>query len=320
MAPLGVVGFETMPLFEQREDEMVPFRRLIGGAELYEREIEDLLWANLEEFCGETIFPVARQPSLPSGGIPDVVGLDKTGRVIIFEVKRDVDRRHLAQCLEYAGWARTTNLDELAGLYHTGESAFWSNWPEFTESATPVVVNPQPRLALVARDFQARTESAFEFLVESGVPVQLIRVVVYEDAEGRRFVDIEGDHEPEVATGPGDERRWPTHTRIAGRAMKVADLIEYGLLEAGDAMTWTRPKKGETHRATVDDNGAIRLHDGRTFGSPSKAAAIAAGLNAYDGWYAWTVDRVGKTLDDLRRDLTDMLASGEPVDSEWERD
>ena len=41
------------------------------------------------------------------------MALDKTGRVVVFEVKRDVDRRQLAQCLEYAGWARTTNLDEL---------------------------------------------------------------------------------------------------------------------------------------------------------------------------------------------------------------
>ena len=37
-----------MPLFEISEDELVPFRRLKGGADLFEKEIEDLLWANLE--------------------------------------------------------------------------------------------------------------------------------------------------------------------------------------------------------------------------------------------------------------------------------
>ena len=49
-----------------------------------------------------------------------MVALDHAARVIVIEIKRDVDRGRLAQCLEYAGWARTTNLDELAGMYHRG--------------------------------------------------------------------------------------------------------------------------------------------------------------------------------------------------------
>ena len=127
---------------------------LIENADLYEEEIEGLLWSNLEEFTGDTLYPIARRAKLPSGGIPDVVALDKSGRVVVFEVKRDIDRKQLAQCLEYAGWARQTNLDELAGMYHDGSSAFWEGWQEFTESSTPVVVNPHPRLVLVARDFR----------------------------------------------------------------------------------------------------------------------------------------------------------------------
>lgn len=94
-----------MPLFEFTEGELAPFRRLQGGAELHEKEIEALLWGNVEEFTGDTLFPVTRQAKLSTGGIPDVVALDRTGRVVVFEVKRDIDRRQLAQCLEYAGWA-----------------------------------------------------------------------------------------------------------------------------------------------------------------------------------------------------------------------
>lgn len=47
-----------MPLYEiDGAGELVPFRRLHGGAELYEREIEDLAWVNPEEVVGETLFP-----------------------------------------------------------------------------------------------------------------------------------------------------------------------------------------------------------------------------------------------------------------------
>lgn len=291
-----------MPLFEVEEGELVPFRRLVGGADLYEKEIEGLLWSNLEEFTGDTLYPIARQAKLPSGGIPDVVALDKSGRVVVFEVKRDIDRKQLAQCLEYAGWARQTNLDELAGMYHGGSSAFWEGWQEFTESATPVVVNPHPRLALVARSFQDRTESAFEFLKDNKVPVALIRVSVYEDEQGRRFIDVEGDHEPEFPVGGAASDEFD-HTKIDGHPIKVPDLIEAGLLVVGDRLTWVRPKKGETHRAEITENGSISLDGAGSYTSPSRAAAEAADLPAYDGWYAWTVDRVGKTLNDLRHDL-----------------
>ena len=135
-----------MPLFEVEEGELVPFRRLVGGADLYEKEIEGLLWSNLEEFTGDTLYPIARQAKLPSGGIPDVVALDKSGRVVVFEVKRDIDRKQLAQCLEYAGWARQTSLDELAGMYHGGSSAFWEGWQEFTEICRTSCCQPAPKV------------------------------------------------------------------------------------------------------------------------------------------------------------------------------
>ena len=108
-----------MPLFEISEDELVPFRRLKGGADLFEKEIEDLLWANLEEFTGEVLFPVKQQAKLPSGGIPDIVALDKFGRVVVFEVKRDVDRRQLAQCLE-VGLVIEDDIEDVGGFSHGG--------------------------------------------------------------------------------------------------------------------------------------------------------------------------------------------------------
>jgi Holliday junction resolvase-like predicted endonuclease len=112
-----------VPLFEiDTAGELVPFRRLRGGAELYEREIEDLAWANPEEITGETLFLVQRQPQLRDGGKPDIVALDRSGRVVVVEVKREFDRGQLAQCLEYAGWARRTNLDELAQMYRHARS------------------------------------------------------------------------------------------------------------------------------------------------------------------------------------------------------
>jgi len=41
-----------MPLFEVGEDELVPFRRVHAGPELYQSHIEGLPWRNLDAFVG----------------------------------------------------------------------------------------------------------------------------------------------------------------------------------------------------------------------------------------------------------------------------
>jgi Restriction Enzyme Adenine Methylase Associated/Archaeal holliday junction resolvase (hjc) len=303
-----------VPLYEIDEShELIPFRQLRGGADLYEREIEDLLWPNLEEFVGEPLFAVARQPSIGGGGRPDVVALDRSGRVVVIEVKRDVDRRQLAQCLEYAGWARRASLDQLAGIYHAGAASFFDDWRLFTESDAPQVVNPRPRLILVAREFHGRTKSALEFLTENGLPVELLPIAVYEDQRGRRFVDVEAEREPElpvVAASAGGGEAARHEITIEGRRVRISDLLEADLLEAGDELVWHR--RAEQHHATVSENGALHLQDGREFAAPSRAAREAAGgRGQYDGWKVWTVPRLeGVTLEHLRSRLVE-LRSGE---------
>lgn len=313
-----------MPLFEVGDDELVPFRRVQAGPELYEREIEDLLWQNLYAFVGRELFPVARQAQLGGGLIADVVALDGEGRVFVIEVKRDIDRRQLAQCLEYAGWARNTNLDEVAGLYHGGPGAFFAAWTEFTETETPRLIRRPPQLVLVARDLDTRTDSALAYLVENDLPVTVLRVTLYEDQARRRFVDVDADHEPEplpadqVAPTPQGRAR-PTRYEIAGRRIQLTDLLDAGLLEVGDALTWERPRLGAIYSAKVTDTGALLLSDGRSFSSPSRAAMDAAGVPAYDGWNAWCTEN-GIRLAELRTQLieatTEDVAAGQDGEAE----
>jgi hypothetical protein len=194
-----------MALFEVTGGEARPIAAVAAGADLYEKEIESLLWSNLEALLGESLFPVARQPKLDLGGVPDIVALDESGRVVVVEVKRDVDRGQLAQCLEYAGWARTTNLDELASIYHGGVTKFFEDWQDFTQSSTPAVVNPAPRLVLVAGDLHGRTRSAVDFLVENGLPVQVVTVSVYEDDAARRYLDVRHDSTRTISRVPTSE-------------------------------------------------------------------------------------------------------------------
>lgn len=293
-----------MPLFEVRVDELIPFRRVKGGPELYEKEIEDLLWQNLEEFVGVPLFPVARQPVLQNGFQPDVVALDGDGRVHVIEIKRAVDRKQLAQGLEYAGWARTTSLDELAGMFHRGSEAFFAAWTEFTESESPKLVEGPPQLVLVARDFDDRTKDALSYLTENDLPITVLRVTIYEDRSGRRFVDIDSDHEIELLDSETDDSRKTSVKRtmrqykIDGRPVVISDLVEAGLLPAETVLTWKRPSSGDEFNVIVTADGELLLEDGRTFSNPT-GAAKAVKDGAWPGWNVWCTPN-GRSLSDLR--------------------
>jgi hypothetical protein len=89
-------GEDCMPIYQIRESGLVGLARVKAGDDLYEKDIEDLLWNSLESFVGEDLFPVARQSKIRTGGIPDVIALDAGGRVVVIEGKRSIERTQLA--------------------------------------------------------------------------------------------------------------------------------------------------------------------------------------------------------------------------------
>lgn len=295
-----------MPLYEQQDDGLRAFTQVKPGPALFESEIEALAWGDLEAFTGEVLFRVARQAHISGGGVPDILALDESGRVVVIEVKRDVDRGQLAQCLEYAGWARLTNLDEISGLYnisaaHKGAEAFFKDWLDYTETDTPMRIAGPPRLFLIARDFEGRTRSALDFLRENGLPVEVIPVSIYVDPQGRRIVDIESDHEPMPATQSTSAAKTVVAITVGGKRVTVSDLIEAGLVHADEVVDFIRPRLGEHYTAIIRGDGTFEIADGSVHQSPSLAAMTAANVVSYDGWHAWRVPRLGGTyLHELR--------------------
>jgi CBS domain-containing protein len=97
---------------------------------------------------------------------------------------------------------------------------------------------------------------------------------------------------------------------IGGRRVTVSDLLEAGLIQAGAKLRFKRNRIGVTYHATVTDSGRIRLENsGEEFRSPSRAAMVAAGMRAVDGWLAWRVVDQNRFLDAVRQDLLDREIS-----------
>lgn len=101
---------------------------------------------------------------------------------------------------------------------------------------------------------------------------------------------------------------------LDGRRVTVGDLLGAGLLEAGTTLRYKRPRQGKTHYAKITDAGGVVLEDGQEFRTLSRAAAVAAGMRAVDGWHAWAVESSRRSLDSLRQEFLDQVvarASGE---------
>ncbi|ASO20608.1 putative transcriptional regulator [Actinoalloteichus hoggarensis] len=102
-----------------------------------------------------------------------------------------------------------------------------------------------------------------------------------------------------------------TQYLIDGRRVTVSDLLQAGLIQAGTRLRFTRTRIGAVYDAIITDTGRIRLEsDGEEFRSPSRAAMVAAGMRAVDGWRAWTVVGQDRLLDAVRQELLDQAADG----------
>ncbi len=279
------------------EKQVMSLKPVLGGpGKLYEDEVEDLIWNNTEQLTGEGLFPVARQPKVAGGGIPDIVALDSDARVVVIEVKRDIEREQLSQCLEYAGWAQDTSLDELASFYAAGKTQFFKDWAEFTDGDGLQTVSPNPRCVLVAKDYHSRTKAALRYVTSGDLHVTAVTIAVYEDQSGVRFLEVSGVAAPKSPTSKnavGNDSGEPNEN------VTLADLLEFCDVKPGEALVWERPQLGETYTATITADGEIELPDGKKFGSPSGAAKAAADIPAYNGWNAWRVVRTGQSFKDL---------------------
>lgn len=111
-----------------------------------------------------------------------------------------------------------------------------------------------------------------------------------------------------VAAERDDETTSRSMYLIGGRRVTVSDLLDAGLLQAGASLRFRRSRIGVTYDATVTEAGRIRLEpDGEEFRSPSRAAMVAAGMPAVDGWHAWFVVDQDRMLDAVRQELLDQV-------------
>jgi hypothetical protein len=121
----------------------------------------------------------------------DVLALDRSGRLIVAELKRDRAPGTVSmQALNYAAMVSRFSLDILADVYAayrgseqlTSEQAL-AELHEWAPELSDETLGP-PRIVLVAADFGPQVTNTSLFLYESGIDIRLIRVQLYRTSGG----------------------------------------------------------------------------------------------------------------------------------------
>jgi alkylated DNA nucleotide flippase Atl1 len=120
----------------------------------------------------------------------DVLALDRAGRLVVAELKRDVaPDAVMVQALNYAAMARGFSLDLLVEAYgarRNGEltaTELQDELREWAPSVSDETLAPA-RTVLVAEDFGPVLRNTAMFLIEQGLDLRLVRAQLYQMANG----------------------------------------------------------------------------------------------------------------------------------------
>jgi len=178
-----------MPIHHVKDGKLEKFEKVSADKE---KKIEDFIETH-PNILGEDIFVIGRQVSTPVG-IPDIVGLDKNGNLVIVELKKGLPARKIvAQILDYAVWGedqRYEDLNKIAKEKHL--AGFPDLYKKFEKiyGVFPEPFNQRQRLYLISEEFDSQTIEICRYLKRNGIDISCIAINFHKSAE-QEIVDID---------------------------------------------------------------------------------------------------------------------------------
>ncbi|MFG3702851.1 endonuclease NucS domain-containing protein [Micromonospora sp. NPDC047620] len=193
----------------------------------------------------------------------DVLGLDRTGRLVVVELKRDrAPDTVTMQAINYAAMVRRFSLDILADVHaaHLGGSTTAEEalvqLMEWAEGVSDETLSP-PRIVLMAADFGPTVTNTALFLYEAGIDIRLVRYQLYQTAAGEKVLSVAQllpvpDAE-DFMIRPRSSGATQAATRASGerRAAAVQRLISHGAIPDGTELTIVVPDLVDQDRDSI---------------------------------------------------------------------
>ena len=205
-----------------------------------EQWIEDWL-ADDVSVLDPSLLVIGRQVRTSFGGAIDLLCMDGEGNLVVVELKRGQTPRDVtSQALEYSSWVKDLKYEEITGIagsYLGGSGSLGTAFQNKFGSELPDELNQGHRTLIVAESVDASTDRIVGYLAEMGVPINLVTLQHFEDANGRELLAQVHLIEPEKV----QPRARGTSARSGYRTVNgLQDLAD----EKGIGETYRRLREG----------------------------------------------------------------------------
>lgn len=237
---------------------------------------------------GEELLVVAKELELSFGARLDLLAVDKTGALVVIELKRDDSGRNVDwQAIRYASYVANFTEEELTGYFAdylgAGVEEARERLGKFVGNDLDAL-NERQRIVLCAREFHSDVVSAVLWLRENSLDLSCVRIRPYTDGNGRLFIVPETivplpeakDYVVRKERKEQEKKDRPPFSRYLlvnvgeGGCRNWDDNRKYGYLSAGDGRNWSkqieRLQPGDPIFAYLKGHGYVG------YGSVSKAA------------------------------------------------
>ncbi len=219
---------------------------------LSERELEDFICENINVLNEDWII-IGRQIQTGSGGILDILCLDRDGDTIVIELKRDSTPREVtAQAIDYAACVCGYKAEKLAELFKDftddRDGTLKEVYKEkFKVELNEEEINQEVKMVIVASEMDASTERIINYLSTFSININILFFTIFEHA-GKRLLSRAWLHEYDSTpfTGPKITRAW-NQEYYASYGVDTQrtweDARKYGFVSAGGGNWYTKTLK-----------------------------------------------------------------------------
>lgn len=160
--------------------------------------MENLLENNPEYFFENTkILIIGRQITTNLDSSLDLLGIDKSGNIIIVELKRDkTPRDTIAQLLEYASFVENLDYSQLNEIYqdYSGEEISLEDYHQQYFQSEPdekVSFNKYSKLVIVAHGITREIKQTAQYLRKKGLDIYCLEFKYFTTKSGEKIISCD---------------------------------------------------------------------------------------------------------------------------------
>lgn len=250
--------------------EFTKFQRLPFQADHEESVLEEWLESHPDAILEDgQILIIGRQVRTDLGGLIDLLGVDRSGHVVVVELKRDrTPRDVVAQALEYASFAQRLDADALERLlrvYENDESLNLVNHHrEYFENDEAVAFNKDQRIVIIGQRITSEIRQTASFLGSKGISVVCIEFNLFQAEDGDCLLSQDVVVGKETARV---DRLESGSLPVVSEAEFLESCDEHGKAVFSRILDWTR-------RRSLSVNWGSR---GFSFGVPIDGSRVVVG-------------------------------------------